>query len=64
MTALLLAWTLGGVGVHKFYLGQTGQGLLYLLLSPTLLPALAALTEGFSYLRMSEQQFVDQHHQK
>ena len=64
MTALVLAWTLGGAGIHKFYLGHTGQGLLYLLFSPTLLPAFVALLEGFSYLRMSEQQFVDQHHQK
>ena len=28
----LLALMLGGLGGHKFYLGKTGQGLLYLLL--------------------------------
>ncbi|MEZ4462632.1 MAG: TM2 domain-containing protein [bacterium] len=30
-TAFLLAWFLGGFGIHKFYLGENGAGLLYLL---------------------------------
>lgn len=30
-TATLLAFFLGGLGAHKFYLGQTGQGILFLL---------------------------------
>lgn len=32
-TAGLLALFLGGLGVHKFYLGQTLAGVLYLLFS-------------------------------
>lgn len=30
-TAVLLCFFLGGLGAHKFYLGQTGMGILYLL---------------------------------
>lgn len=30
-TATLLCFFLGGLGAHKFYLGQTGQGILFLL---------------------------------
>lgn len=27
--AAVLAFFLGGIGIHKFYLGQSGQGILY-----------------------------------
>jgi len=31
VTAILLAFFLGGIGIHKFYLGQNKVGLVYLL---------------------------------
>jgi len=49
-----LAIFLGGLGIHKFYLGQTGQGLLYLLFCWTGLPGFIGLLEGLFYLFRSE----------
>jgi TM2 domain-containing membrane protein YozV len=46
-TAVLLALLLGGLGAHKFYMGQTGQGILYLLFCWTYIPTLIALIEAF-----------------
>lgn len=54
----LLAILLGGLGVHKFYMGKTGQGILYLLLCWTFLPAIAGFIEGIMYLSMSEEKFA------
>ena len=58
--AALLALLLGGIGAHKFYLGKVGQGILYLLLCWTFLPAIAGFIEGIMYLTMSEQKFQAQ----
>ncbi|MFP4600945.1 MAG: NINE protein [Persicimonas sp.] len=56
-TAALLAFFLGGLGIHKFYLNQGGQGVLYLLFSWTLIPAFVALLETFVYLTMDDATF-------
>ncbi len=46
--AVLLTIFLGGIGGHKFYLGQPGWGVLYLLFVMTGLPALIATIEIFT----------------
>lgn len=61
-TAGLLAIFLGGVGVHKFYLGQTGQGILYLLFCWTGIPAILGLVEGIIYLTLTNQDFWQKYH--
>lgn len=38
VVAILLAWFLGLLGVHQFYLGNSGKGALYLVLSLLVLP--------------------------
>lgn len=53
----LLGIFLGGVGVHKFYLGRHGLGLVYLLFFWTFIPALIGLVEGVRYLWMDESEF-------
>ncbi len=47
-TAVLLALFLGGLGAHKFYLGQTGLGIFYLLFCWTYIPSIIALFEAFT----------------
>lgn len=54
---VLLAIVLGGAGIHKFYLGKVGQGLLYILFSWTFIPMFIGFFEGLTYLLMSEQEF-------
>ena len=44
---VLLALFLGGFGAHRFYLGQVGWGLLYLLFCFTFIPALVSFVECF-----------------
>lgn len=55
--AALLALFLGGVGVHRFYLGQTMQGVLYIIFCWTLIPSIIAFFEGIAYLVMSDDDF-------
>ena len=49
--AVILALFLGGIGAHKFYLGQTGLGILYLLFFWTYIPAIIAFFEAFPMTR-------------
>jgi len=44
-------------GIHKFYLGQPGWGILYLLLFWTPIPKVASMVEGLWYLTQAQQEF-------
>jgi TM2 domain-containing membrane protein YozV/ribosomal protein L40E len=57
IAAALFAFFLGGIGGHKFYLGQVGLGILYLLFFWTLIPALVAFIEFILLLTMSDETF-------
>ena len=57
IAAALFAFFLGGFGAHKFYLGQVGWGVVYLLFCWTFLPAIAALIEFIILLTMSDETF-------
>jgi TM2 domain-containing membrane protein YozV len=60
-TAGVLALLLGGIGGHKFYLGQTGSGIVYLLFFWTLIPGIIGFIEGISLLTMSQGAFDARH---
>jgi len=57
VVAALLAFFLGGFGAHKFYLGQQGWGIVYLIFCWTLVPTLAAFVETFMLLGTSDAKF-------
>jgi len=66
MTAGLLAIFLGGLGIHKFYLGANTAGIIMLLCSvlgavflliPTIVIGVIAFVEGILYLTKSDQEF-------
>jgi len=56
--AIILAFLFGGLGFHKFYLGQTFQGILYLMFCWTFIPAFIAFFEGIYYCFMTDQSFA------
>lgn len=60
-TAAVLAIFLGGLGIHRFYLGDTGLGLIYLLFSWTFIPAIVGLIEGILFLTKTDEDFARQY---
>lgn len=67
--AAVLALVLGGLGVHKFYLGRQKEGVIMLLcffpgmflIVPAIVSGVIAFIEGIIYLVKSEQEFHDQY---
>ncbi|MDI9335153.1 MAG: TM2 domain-containing protein [Cytophagales bacterium] len=57
IAAALFAFFLGAFGGHKFYLGQVGLGILYLVFFWTFIPALVAFIEFILFLTMSDEVF-------
>ncbi|WP_392552247.1 TM2 domain-containing protein [Orbus wheelerorum] len=66
VVAGLLALFFGGLGVHKFYLGQIGLGVLYLVCTilglfllgiPTLIIAIVSFIEAIVYFCSSDENF-------
>jgi TM2 domain-containing membrane protein YozV len=56
-TAIILCFFLGGLGIHKFYLGQGVAGFFYILFCWTFIPSLIAFCEFFILLLMSDREF-------
>ncbi len=61
-TAGILALLLGSFGIHKFYLGKAGMGVLYLLFCWTYIPGIIAFIEGIQYLTANDENFQLKHH--
>jgi len=60
VVAGILGILLGGLGVHKFYLGYTKEGIIQLVVSVVTcgLGGLIGLIEGIIYLTKSDEEFV------
>jgi TM2 domain-containing membrane protein YozV len=59
--ATLLALLLGGLGIHKFYLGKTVLGIIYLIFFWTGIPALIGWIEGITYLATSDEAWAQRY---
>lgn len=58
--AVKLALTLGWIGGHRFYTGQTVSALAYLVFFWTLIPGLLSLIDAAFLARMSDDDFADE----
>lgn len=59
MTAGILAILLGALGVHKFYLGYTKEGIIQLVLGLCGVGGIIGLIEGIMYLTKTDEDFVN-----
>lgn len=57
IAAALLALILGTFGAHKFYLGQLGWGVIYLIFCWTSIPTIVGFVEFILFLIMSDEEF-------
>ncbi len=55
--AIIWCFFFGGIGAHKFYLGQSGLGIIYLLFCWTFIPTFVAFIEFVMLLVMSDAEF-------
>lgn len=63
LVAAMLAIFLGAIGIHKFYLGKSGKGIMYLLFFWTFIPAIVGFFEGIGLLMQNQQSFDAEYNQ-
>ena len=51
----VLAFFLGTIGIHKFYMGEYKKGLIYLLFFWTGIPTIIGIMDGAVYLSEDEE---------
>lgn len=57
LLTIVLAVFLGGLGIHRFYLGNYVMGAVYLIFCWSGIPACIALVEALYFLVIGEDQF-------
>jgi TM2 domain-containing membrane protein YozV len=62
IVAGVLAIFLGSLGIHKFYLGKIGMGILYLCFCWTGIPGFVGFIEGIIYLCSNDENFQLKNH--
>ena len=56
----ILAILFGGLGVHKFYIGKYGQGLLFVAFCWSGIPEIIGIMQGVHYLTQTQQEFEEE----
>ena len=64
VVAGILGILLGGLGIHHFYLGSIGAGVVCLLLSCLCVGGILGLVEGILLLVMSDEDFDAKYNQR
>ncbi|MDQ0838207.1 TM2 domain-containing protein [Sphingomonas faeni] len=66
--AAVMAFVIGTLGIHRFYLGRTGSGIIMLVLSITVIGLVIsapwALIDMIRYLMMSDEEFAARYPRK
>lgn len=57
VTTILLTLILGGLGIHKFYLGQKVKGILYFIFCWTSIPSILALIDVVKFIIWDDAKF-------
>ncbi|MHB8571480.1 MAG: TM2 domain-containing protein [Candidatus Dormibacteria bacterium] len=57
VVAAVLAFILGSFGAHKFYLGETGKGILFLVFCWTGIPGILGIIDFIRLLTMTDADF-------
>lgn len=56
-TAIVLSFFFGGLGFQKFYLGESGKGIISIIFSWTFIPAFVGIIDSVKWARMNEAKF-------
>lgn len=59
--AIVLALFLGGLGIHRFYVGRIGSGFVFLILCWTFIPAIIGVIDAIRWAVMGEQKFQERY---
>ena len=55
--AIVLAFLLGGIGAHRFYMGRIATGLLYVAFCWTSVPFILGIAEAIAYALIDDDRF-------
>lgn len=61
ITTILFAFFLGGLGIHRFYLGQNKKGLFYLLFSWTFIPMFIGFFDALAFIILPDERFNEKY---
>ena len=54
----IIAIVFGALGIHKFYIGKYGQGILYMVFCWSFIPLFLGIADGIHYLTETDEQFA------